>query len=92
MSDLHTGGLRYCAKCVCAEFKVQCSKCHDVLTVQIMLDVFFSTDYGFFKLEAKTKTDSGVAFTTSGNSSSDTGKVSGNLETKYKCSDYGEFV
>ena len=31
-----------------------------------------------------------MEFTTSGNSSTDTGKVSGNLETKYKCSDYGE--
>ena len=47
-------------------------------------------DYGFFKLEAKTKTESGVEFTTSGNSSSDTGKVCGNLETKYKWSDYGK--
>ena len=47
-------------------------------------------DYGFFKLEAKTKTESGVEFTTSGNSSSDTGKVSGHLETKYKWSEYGK--
>ncbi|KAL8624162.1 Voltage-dependent anion-selective channel protein 2 [Nucella lapillus] len=46
-------------------------------------------NYGFFKLEAKTKTKSGVEFTTSGNSSSDTGKVVSNLETKYKCSEYG---
>ncbi|XP_041365038.1 voltage-dependent anion-selective channel protein 2-like [Gigantopelta aegis] len=46
-------------------------------------------NYGFWKLEAKTKTESGVEFTTSGSSSSDTGKVSGSLETKYKWSDYG---
>lgn len=46
-------------------------------------------NYGFFKLEAKTKTDSGVEFTTSGSSNSETGKVSGNLETKYKWSEYG---
>lgn len=46
-------------------------------------------NYGFFKMEAKTKTKNGVEFTTSGNSSSDTGKVNGNLETKYKCSEYG---
>jgi len=46
-------------------------------------------NYGFFKLEAKTKTDSGVNFTSTGSSSSDTGKVSGNLETKYKWSEYG---
>ncbi|XP_071105863.1 non-selective voltage-gated ion channel VDAC2-like [Haliotis cracherodii] len=46
-------------------------------------------NYGFWKLEAKTKTDSGVQFTTSGSSSSDTGKVSGSLETKYKWNEYG---
>ncbi|KAL5018910.1 hypothetical protein ScPMuIL_004632 [Solemya velum] len=46
-------------------------------------------NYGFFKLECKTKTSSGVQFTTNGSSSSDTGKVSGSLETKYKYSDYG---
>ncbi|XP_076451765.1 non-selective voltage-gated ion channel VDAC2-like [Babylonia areolata] len=46
-------------------------------------------NYGFFKLKAKTKTDSGVEFTTSGSSNSDTGKVSGNLETEYKWSEYG---
>ncbi|XP_046551696.1 voltage-dependent anion-selective channel protein 2-like [Haliotis rubra] len=46
-------------------------------------------NYGFWKLEAKTKTESGVQFTTSGSSSSDTGKVSGSLETKYKWNEYG---
>lgn len=51
---------------------------------------YLVTDYGFFKLEAKTKTESGVEFTTSGSSSSDTGKVCGNLETKYKWDEYGE--
>lgn len=46
-------------------------------------------NYGFFKLECKTKTSSGVNFTTSGGQNSDTGKSNGSLETKYKCSDYG---
>jgi len=46
-------------------------------------------NYGFYKLECKTKTSSGVEFTTSGNSSHDSGKVNGNLETKYKWSEYG---
>jgi len=46
-------------------------------------------NYGFYKLECKTKTSSGVEFTTSGNSNHDSGKVNGSLETKYKCSDYG---
>ncbi|XP_064601250.1 voltage-dependent anion-selective channel protein 2-like [Liolophura sinensis] len=46
-------------------------------------------NYGLFKLECKTKTESGVEFTTSGSSSSDTGKVGGSLETKYKWAEYG---
>ncbi|XP_050394654.1 voltage-dependent anion-selective channel protein 2 [Patella vulgata] len=46
-------------------------------------------NYGFCKIECKTKTDSGVQFTTSGNSSTDTGKVGGNLEAKYKWDEYG---
>lgn len=54
--------------------------------------LFFISDYGLFKLECKTKTESGVEFTTSGSSSSDTGKVGGSLETKYKWSEYGKFI
>lgn len=46
-------------------------------------------NYGFYKLECKTKTNNGVEFTTSGNSNHDSGKVNGNLETKYKWKDYG---
>ncbi len=49
------------------------------------------SDYGFYKLECKTKTNAGVEFTTSGNSNHDTNKVNGSLETKYKWSDYGEY-
>ncbi|KAK3102548.1 hypothetical protein FSP39_012101 [Pinctada imbricata] len=51
----------------------------------------FSKGYNFgsFKLDAKTKTDSGVEFNVSGGQSTDSGKVNGKLETKYKCSDYG---
>jgi len=36
------------------------------------------------KLEVKTKTDTGVEFTSGGSSNIDSGKVAGNLETKYK--------
>lgn len=43
--------------------------------------------FGVVKLEVKSKTSTGVEFTAGGNSSN--GKVAGNLETKYKCSDYG---
>ena len=51
---------------------------------------FLLADYGFFKINAKTRTDSGVKFTTTGSSSSDTGKVNGSLETEYEWSDYGK--
>jgi len=45
--------------------------------------------FGLVKLDVKTKTSTGVEFSTSGQSNIDTGKVGGNLETKYKCSEYG---
>jgi len=45
--------------------------------------------FGLLKLEVKTKTDTGVEFTTGGSSVLDTGKVSGNLETKYQVKDLG---
>ncbi|XP_059176652.1 voltage-dependent anion-selective channel protein 2-like isoform X2 [Physella acuta] len=46
-------------------------------------------NWGFFKLDAKTKTQSNVEFKASLSSNRDTGKVSGSLETKYKWTDYG---
>lgn len=46
-------------------------------------------NYGTNKIEVKTKTDSGVKFTTKGTHNSETGKVGGELQTEYKCSDYG---
>ncbi|XP_043938917.1 voltage-dependent anion-selective channel protein 3 isoform X2 [Protopterus annectens] len=51
----------------------------------------FSKGYGFglVKLELKTKSSSGVEFTTTGSSNTETGKASGNLETKYKMKDLG---
>jgi len=45
--------------------------------------------FGLLKLEVKTKTDTGVEFTSSGSSNVDSGRVSGNLETKYKVKDLG---
>lgn len=45
--------------------------------------------YGSIKLDAKTKSESGVEFKSSGSSNNDTGKVSGNIETKYNYTDYG---
>uniref|UniRef100_A0AAQ5YWD1 Non-selective voltage-gated ion channel VDAC3 n=1 Tax=Amphiprion ocellaris TaxID=80972 RepID=A0AAQ5YWD1_AMPOC len=51
----------------------------------------FSKGYGFgvVKLDLKTKSQSGVEFNTSGSSNTDTGKASGNLETKYKMKELG---
>ncbi|CAN0436824.1 voltage-dependent anion-selective channel protein 2 [Lethenteron reissneri] len=51
----------------------------------------FSKGFGFglVKLDLKTKTSSGVEFSTSGSSNSETGKVNASLETKYKWADYG---
>ena len=45
--------------------------------------------FGLVKLECKTRTASGMEFTTSGSNSTDTGKVVGALETKYKVKEYG---
>ena len=45
--------------------------------------------FSLLKLNVKTKTPTGVEFETGGSSNTESGKVSGSLETKYKCSDYG---
>uniref|UniRef100_A0A8C3B4E8 Non-selective voltage-gated ion channel VDAC2 n=1 Tax=Cairina moschata TaxID=8855 RepID=A0A8C3B4E8_CAIMO len=51
----------------------------------------FNKGYGFglVKLDVKTKSASGVEFTTSGSSNANTGKVNGSLEPKYKWAEYG---
>lgn len=51
----------------------------------------FSNGYhfGLLKLDVKTKTDSGVEFSSGGVSNQDTGKVFATLETKYKIKEYG---
>jgi len=46
-------------------------------------------NYGFFKIDAKTKANAGVEFSVGGSSNHETSKVAGNLETKYKWADYG---
>ena len=45
--------------------------------------------FGLMKLEVKTKTNNGVEFNSSATNNSDSGKVSGDLETKYKLKEYG---
>ena len=45
--------------------------------------------FGLLKLKVKTKIKTGVEFKTGGVSSLDSGKVTGNLETKYKVKDLG---
>uniref|UniRef100_A0A8C6IAC9 Non-selective voltage-gated ion channel VDAC3 n=1 Tax=Mus spicilegus TaxID=10103 RepID=A0A8C6IAC9_MUSSI len=51
----------------------------------------FNKGYGFgmVKIDLKTKSCSGVEFSTSGHAYTDTGKASGNLETRYKVCNYG---
>ncbi|CAJ1067314.1 hypothetical protein PFLUV_G00222550 [Xyrichtys novacula] len=51
----------------------------------------FNKGYGFglVKLDVKTKSASGVEFKTAGSSNTDTSKVAGSLETKYKRPEYG---
>lgn len=46
-------------------------------------------NYGQYKVEAKTKTASGVEFTTNGSSDHANGQFVGNLETKYNWKDLG---
>lgn len=46
-------------------------------------------NYGNVKLDCKTKTPSGIEFTTNGSSNSETGKICGSLESKYKWREYG---
>uniref|UniRef100_A0A8C0JTM8 Non-selective voltage-gated ion channel VDAC2 n=1 Tax=Canis lupus dingo TaxID=286419 RepID=A0A8C0JTM8_CANLU len=45
--------------------------------------------FGLVKLDVKTKSCSGVELSTSGSSNTDTGKVTGTLETRYKWCEYG---
>ena len=45
--------------------------------------------FGLLKLDVRTKTDSGVEFSSGGVSNQDTGKVFGTLESKYKVKEYG---
>ena len=52
--------------------------------------LFNIVDFGLVSLETKTKTQNGVEFTVKGHSPLDSGKVVGNMETKYKWTDYGE--
>lgn len=46
-------------------------------------------NFGLLKLDLKTKTESGVEFASGCTSNQDSGKVFGNLETKYKVKEYG---
>jgi len=45
--------------------------------------------FGLVKLDVKSKTSSGVEFSAGGSSSTDGGKVTGSLETKYKIKEHG---
>ncbi|XP_064886070.1 voltage-dependent anion-selective channel protein 1 isoform X2 [Columba livia] len=45
--------------------------------------------FGLVKLDLKTKSENGLEFTSSGSANSETSKVNGSLETKYKWVEYG---
>ena len=62
-----------------------------MLTSAMLPETFFNKGFGFglVKLDVKTRSCSSVEFSTSGSSNTDTGKVSGTLETKYKWCEYG---
>jgi len=45
--------------------------------------------FGLLKFECKAKTASGVEFTTNATNNTEKGSISGSLETKHKCKDYG---
>jgi len=45
--------------------------------------------FGSIQLDCKTTTESGVEISTGGAHALESGKVNGNLETKYKCKEYG---
>ncbi|XP_032995977.1 voltage-dependent anion-selective channel protein 1 [Lacerta agilis] len=51
----------------------------------------FTKGYGFglIKLDLKTKSENGLEFTSSGSANTETTKVSGSLETKYRWTEYG---
>lgn len=46
-------------------------------------------NYGFTKVDLKTKTGNGIEFTSKGASTNETGKINGSLETKFKQSKHG---
>lgn len=46
-------------------------------------------NFGVLKLECKTKSDAGVEVTAGGSNALESGKVAGNLETKYKIKEHG---
>ena len=46
--------------------------------------------FGVLKLECKSKTNTGVEITAGGSNALESGKVAGNLETKYKVKEHGK--
>ena len=45
--------------------------------------------FGLIKLDLKTKSENGLEFTSSGSANTETTKVTGSLETKYRWTEYG---
>uniref|UniRef100_A0A8C2MA07 Non-selective voltage-gated ion channel VDAC3 n=1 Tax=Cricetulus griseus TaxID=10029 RepID=A0A8C2MA07_CRIGR len=55
-----------------------------LLTIKYIIVVNLGSGFGMVKIDLRTKSCSGVEFSTSGHAYTDTGKASGNLETKHK--------
>lgn len=49
-------------------------------------------NFGVVKLDCKSKSETGVEMTSGGTHVLESGKVNGNLETKYKCGEYGKCI
>ncbi|ERE68920.1 voltage-dependent anion-selective channel protein 1 [Cricetulus griseus] len=48
-----------------------------------------TNSFGLIKLDLKTKSENGLEFTSSGSANTETTKVNGSLETKYRWTEYG---
>uniref|UniRef100_A0A8D2AQ05 Non-selective voltage-gated ion channel VDAC2 n=1 Tax=Sciurus vulgaris TaxID=55149 RepID=A0A8D2AQ05_SCIVU len=72
------------------KLQTACSQCvfYHMLTLAKLLEIIFNK-IGLVKLDVKTKSYSGVEFSTSRSSNTDTGKVTETLEIKYKWCGYG---
>nr|CAG4635909.1 EOG090X0064 [Eubosmina coregoni] len=91
--DCFSGCLYQCYDLLHPDVILELAWRHNILdfAMPYLIQRRFGKGYHFstLKLECKTKTSTGVEFTSGGTSNIDSGKVVGNLETKYKLGEYG---